>query len=317
MSTGSEQALSIEQREALESDLTALRIVELERNPVTGDFDADHLREINRRIFQDLPRAGLIDVRPGEYRSPVPDGKDWLKNRVLTGPGTARGSSYLVAYSAMDAMARTRIDAALAHAKPARWKNLPTTAFVSRMADLYTELDYLHPFPDGNSRTLRSFTRQLAHHAGFDLDWARFATARAGRDLLYVARDLGVNRIARRHVSSEHTLRHIIGTIERIKSNPTLEQLLAQIVRPERAIAFEQLNATEAQKHFPELAPSYDALQAASSYFAVKLAGHDAAQAEALKLAARNIQTHLDQGEIHGMMKHARARAPSERGRGK
>ncbi len=33
-------------------------------------------------------------------------------------------------------------------------------------------LDYLHPCSEGNSCTLRTFTRQLAREAGFDLNWS-------------------------------------------------------------------------------------------------------------------------------------------------
>lgn len=83
-----------DQREKLEADYTFRRIVELELDPVKGDFDVAHLKEVNRRIFQDLPAAGFDDVTPGEFRPPVPDGKDWMKNRGLS---TVDGAFY-VAY---------------------------------------------------------------------------------------------------------------------------------------------------------------------------------------------------------------------------
>jgi len=56
--------LTAEQRQALEARHTWQRIVELRLNPVQGRFDAAHLREINRRIFQDLPALGFTDVTP-------------------------------------------------------------------------------------------------------------------------------------------------------------------------------------------------------------------------------------------------------------
>lgn len=60
-----------DQREQIEADYTFKRVVELELDPVRGNFDVAHLKEINRRIFQDLPGAGFDDVTPGEFRPPV------------------------------------------------------------------------------------------------------------------------------------------------------------------------------------------------------------------------------------------------------
>ena len=158
-------------RAQAESSLTFRRIVELELDPVQGNVDAAHVREIHRRIFQDLPNAGFANVNPGAWRKPVPAGEDWMKERALS---TVDGV-FAVAYSRMDAKARRRLDAALKLALPAQLRGLGTGQFTNRIASLYAELDYLHPFNDGNSRTLRTFTRQLARAAGFDIDWARFA----------------------------------------------------------------------------------------------------------------------------------------------
>ena len=124
----SNKSLTDEQREQLEADFTFKRIYELELYPVQGEFDASHLREVNRRIFQDLPGAGFDHVTPGEYRKPVPDGRDWMKQRGLS---TVNGQ-FFVAYSRMDALAINRIDIALATATPAELRNLKTSAFTAR-----------------------------------------------------------------------------------------------------------------------------------------------------------------------------------------
>lgn len=58
------------QRQLLEARHTWQRLVELRVEPVRGNFDAAHLKEINRRIFQDLPGLGFADVTPGQYRAP-------------------------------------------------------------------------------------------------------------------------------------------------------------------------------------------------------------------------------------------------------
>lgn len=160
-------------RERLEGTFTAHRIFELRLDPVRGSFDAAHLREINRRIFQDLPELGFSDVTPGVYRRPTPPGNDWVKYRALE----SRGVTLAVAYSTMDRHAISRLEAALASANPASLGRLKTADFTYAMGKLYAELDYVHPFSDGNSRTLRAFTRQLGEEAGYSIDWERFKSA--------------------------------------------------------------------------------------------------------------------------------------------
>ena len=159
--------LTVEERQTLEAEHTFRRIVELRLDPVRGKFDAAHLKEINRRIFQDLPGLGFDDVTPGLYRSPVPVGKDWIKSRSLETVDVPSN----VAYSPMNKEAQARIDEVLKQANPAVLSKLKTSEFVRAMGKLYTELDYIHPFPDGNSRTLREFTRQLADESSYSLDW--------------------------------------------------------------------------------------------------------------------------------------------------
>lgn len=57
---------------------------------------------------------------------------------------------------------------------------------------LYSSLDHLHPFEDGNSRTLREFTRQVADRVGYNLDWSKTNKEIHSREELYKARDLEV-----------------------------------------------------------------------------------------------------------------------------
>ncbi len=214
-------------RAQAEAGFTFRRIVELELDPVRGNFDAAHVKEIHRRIFQDMPNAGFADVKPGAWRTPVPAGKDWMKERKLS---TVDGV-FPVAYSRMDAKAQRRLAAALKLAAPAQLRGLDVEQLIDRIASLYTELDYVHPFHDGNSRTLRTFTRQLARAAGFELDWARFAGSAMGRDLLYIARDLGVNALALPLLAHPGSMRKIVYSTDRLEGNPDLRTLLRDVVR--------------------------------------------------------------------------------------
>jgi cell filamentation protein len=61
-----------------------------------------------------------------------------------------------------------------------------------RLAGLYADLDHAHGFYEGNSRTLREFTRSLAEAAGFTLDWIGTGVEASERNQLYIARDAAV-----------------------------------------------------------------------------------------------------------------------------
>lgn len=280
-------------RAELEGRYTEWRIRDLEINPVQGSFNAAHLKEVNRRIFQDLPRAGFNDVTPGEFRPAVSDGVDWIKKRRLS---TVDGA-FFVAYSRMDDVATARIDKALEAANPEKLGRLKTAEFTAQLASIYTELDYIHPFSDGNSRTLRTFTAQLARSSGYELDWNRFGGSDVGRDILYIARDLSVNALALPNVHSESTMQKILHTTDRLQGNRALPDLLRDAVRPSRAVAFEQMPKHEAQEAYPELGKAYQTLQTAVAYFESKMPGQSKAQAASIQSLTDRIQASLNAGE--------------------
>jgi cell filamentation protein len=224
----SSKVLTPEERQALEYAYGTRRLVELLIDPVQGHFDAAHLREINRRIFQDLPGLGLHDITPGQYRPPVAAHYDWLKTRTFE---TINIRSH-VAYSRMDDIALARLDDNLKEADPIALAKLDTPAFTKAIGTLYTQLDYIHPFSDGNSRTLRAFTRQLAEASGYNIDWDQFGQSPVGRDLLYIARDLSVNELALPHIVHDVTKRDVLLTIDQLEGNRDLPSLLQDAVSP-------------------------------------------------------------------------------------
>lgn len=221
-----DEPLTSSQRQLLEARHTWQRLVELRVEPVRGGFDAAHLKEINRRIFQDLSNLGFTDVTPGQFRGPVPNGNDWIKTRKLETVGIRS----TVAYSPMDVQSRSHLAKTLAHIDPSELSKLSKAAFIATVGKLYSEIDYIHPFPDGNSRTLREFTRQLALESGYVVDWDRFGRSPAGRDILYIARDLSVNRLALTFIQHEDTRREILFSMDQLEGNRTLPDLLTDVV---------------------------------------------------------------------------------------
>jgi cell filamentation protein len=216
----------VARRERAEAACAVARIVELRVRPIESCFNIAHLKETHNRIFQDLPTLGFKTVAPGEYRPVVEEGRDWVKNRRLD---TVSASTW-IAYSPMDSAAQNVIVQTLDAIDLPALAAMAPPEFSAAIGDLYTRLDYLHPFGDGNSRTLREFSRALAKRAGYELDWDFFGRTRNGRDVLCIARDLAVNKIALPAVQSFETARAITLTLDLFEGNALLPDLIGKIV---------------------------------------------------------------------------------------
>lgn len=203
------------------------RIVELEIKPVTGNFDVNHLKEVHRRIFQDLPKMG-VNISPGIFRPPVGVNLDWVKMRQLESVNAISN----VAYSNMSHDAQKKLDKILSTIDIKKLSKLDKNKFSKSIADLYVTIDYIHPFRDGNSRTLRTFTKQIAKESGFALNWEELNKNPAGRDILYIARDISVNKIALTQTNSEGTKTDILYTLDQLGNNRDMHSLMRDIVMP-------------------------------------------------------------------------------------
>lgn len=212
-----------------EGIITFARIKELEEFPVVGKFGLAHLREIHRRIFQDLPHH-----HPGQFRREAPA---WVKSRELES-----GACYSVPYAP-----RRILESGLAQVLndlhgPGGLQGLSLDQFAARMAQLYAALDYLHPFSEGNSRTLRTFTRQLAREAGFDLDWSRSNADGVERDRLYRARDVAVIHRAFPELDEQQAMAtndrmeyETYWVLQTLQQAPPLEVLIREYATPLRS----------------------------------------------------------------------------------
>ena len=52
-------------------------------------------------------------------------------------------------------------------------RTLSHSAFVQRLAYFYDQLNYIHPFREGNGRAQRVFWQRVANDAGFSIDWTQ------------------------------------------------------------------------------------------------------------------------------------------------
>jgi len=166
-------------QEVRERRLVFARLKELREHPIPGHFDTAHLKAVHAYLFQDLP-----EHRPGVIRSNT---KGWRKARELEGSGPSHVVHYL--HQGIE----RRITRVLQDfAGPTALTGLRMEQAAARLAELYADLDHAHGFYEGNSRTLREFTRELALAAGLTLDWVRSGVSTEARNLLYIARDIAV-----------------------------------------------------------------------------------------------------------------------------
>ncbi|WP_422124213.1 Fic/DOC family protein [Planococcus sp. X10-3] len=134
----------------LETVYALLRLSELKLKKPADPLDLKAFLEIHRVILQDVyPFAGELRqemISKGSSSFAHPDHIEVELNRIFN---ELKEENYL--------------------------KNLPRGTMVKRLAHYLAELNALHPFREGNGRTVREFARQLMANAGYQLDWEKIA----------------------------------------------------------------------------------------------------------------------------------------------
>lgn len=135
-----------QQLRLVEADITAVRQNDLLKTPITGRFTSNHLCRIHKYLFGDVyPFAG-------HFRK-----EDIMK-------GTTRFLSHSeIKVKLFELLERLE--------KENHLRNLSADDLVSRSAFYLAELNYIHPFREGNGRTIREFMRLLYEQAGYDIHW--------------------------------------------------------------------------------------------------------------------------------------------------
>lgn len=152
----------------LEQDYVGAKQQYLLGHPIPGKFSLTHLRKIHRFLFGDIyPFGGrfrLESIRKGDtvFVRPQDIGPK-LKKLLLE----LKGEKYLTGYT--------------------------RDVFLDCLAYYMAELNYIHPFREGNGRATREFFRLLAARNGYEIDWmaaGRTALLDAMVVSLYDASDL-------------------------------------------------------------------------------------------------------------------------------
>jgi len=133
--------------ELAEAEITQLAMARLELRTVPGLYDLKHLCGFHREIF------GVIYPWAGEVRT-----VGIAKRDLFCLPQFIEGYA--------DDIARSLA--------AENWLcGLEFSVFVARTVHYFGELNALHPFREGNGRTLRAFLGQLARDAGYTIHWDR------------------------------------------------------------------------------------------------------------------------------------------------
>ena len=123
------------------TECSSRRLAELQKSPIRGGFDASHLQEIHRYLYQDVfDWAGeLRRIESGG--APTPDLESAL-NRVF------------------DRLSRENL-----------LKGLDKSEWMRRATDYSEELRSLHPFLAGNDLAIQEFATELARKNNLKLEW--------------------------------------------------------------------------------------------------------------------------------------------------
>lgn len=134
------------QLQIMETLLSIQRLSELQEKPVKGYFDLRHLLRIHEYIFRDLyPFAGE------------------LRTENITKDGFSFAQARFIPRAAEELFDQLMTES---------FETMNVEELSRKLAYYLAELNVLHPFREGNGRSLREFIRCLALEAGYHIDWS-------------------------------------------------------------------------------------------------------------------------------------------------
>ncbi|AJW77860.1 Fic/DOC family protein [Clavibacter michiganensis] len=142
-----------------EGDLSFAAMIELLTRPPRPTGDLAELRAIHRGLFADV-YGWAGEIRTVDIRKDAEGAEFFLPVSMID-----RAASFTAEELRADDMLR----------------GLDRRRFVQRLAHHYDQLNYIHPFAEGNRRTQRLFWDRVARDAGRVLDWRRVSGAENDR----------------------------------------------------------------------------------------------------------------------------------------
>ena len=130
----------------IEAGITFAKAVMLEETPIDDDFGFEHFKKIHEFLLCDL--------------------YEWA-GQVRTVDISKKRTKFLDAASIESIGTKC-----FAKVKDGYFENLSFDEFVKRIAEFYNDVNYIHPFREGNGRTQRIYFSQLIRHYGYDINFA-------------------------------------------------------------------------------------------------------------------------------------------------
>lgn len=130
-----------------ESAYTLAKASYLELHPLPGKFDLAHYQSIHRFLFSDL--------------------YEWAGD--LRRVNLSKKGTQFVPADDLERCARAYFN----RASKIDFSSISSNDAAAELADLYSTLNILHPFREGNGRVQRIFFKQWATHIGFDIDFSK------------------------------------------------------------------------------------------------------------------------------------------------
>ena len=204
----------------LERRYTTVAVAKAKLDPVQGNFDRSHLQAIHKAIFGEVyPWAGQ------ERTYPMQKGR------------SAVGSKEQSVFDDHTSFDRGYDKLSKAVGDPASWQGMNKTDFASTLTNTYAVMNKMHPFREGNGRTMRYFLEAMADKAGYDLNLDRVPQKEWNQAAIqsFDGDTVGLNKI------------------------------FASSLTPIRQIAFDNFKQDAALKIAPELAGAYAAMEVLSA----------------------------------------------------
>ena len=134
--------------EKAEKMIVLAKLYDLRQNKIKGEFDKVHFINIHKYLFEDLyPFAGKFRTE-----------------------NIAKDSFSFAEWEFID----SELDRLLLKLKEENFLNdLNKEDMAKKLAYYMSELNVLHPFREGNGRTIREFIRELAYKNGYILDYSK------------------------------------------------------------------------------------------------------------------------------------------------
>ena len=129
-----------------EEEITLIKQMELLKNPIKGNFSKAHLMNIHRFIFEDIYSfAGKI-----------------RREQI------SKADTMFYPPSLID----SELDKVFAKIKEKNmFKETDEEKALDNLAYVMAELNIIHPFREGNGRSIREFIRLMAKRMGYNLNW--------------------------------------------------------------------------------------------------------------------------------------------------